>query len=234
MSMGNKKVAILQSNYIPWKGYFDLINMVDEFIVYDDVQYTKNDWRNRNRIKTRNGIEWITIPVYNAALGQKIRDTKIADSKWNRKHWKKLQVNYARSASFEELKDDIEEKYMKIDCVFLTDINLSFIQFINSILGIKTKISFSSDYDYKGNNKNERLVDLLKSSKADIYYSGPSAKDYIDEELFNNENIEIQWMDYSGYPEYKQLYPPFEHGVSIIDLIFNTGINASKYMKSFC
>jgi len=232
MSMSNKKVAILQSNYIPWKGYFDLINMVDEFIIYDDVQYTKNDWRNRNGIKTRNGIEWITIPVYNAALEQTIRDTKIADSRWNRKHWKKIQVNYARASFFKDMKEMFEEMYMTIDSSFLSDINHSFIVFINSILGIKTKISFSSDYNYTGNDKNERLLDLLKSSNADIYYSGPSAKKYIDLELFNGENIDIRWMDYSGYPEYEQLYPPFEHAVSIIDLIFNTGAKADKYMKS--
>ena len=227
-SKKEKKVAILQSNYIPWKGYFDIINSVDEFILYDEVQYTKNDWRNRNKIKTPDGLLWLTIPVYHS-LSQKINEIKISDKIWGKKHWKTISQNYSKAKYFKEYKD-IFEKLYNIEEEYLSIINYNFIIEINKILNIKTKISWSTDYKLV-QGKTERLVDLCRQSGATEYISGPSAKDYINEELFHNENIKIKWIDYSGYPEYKQLFPPFEHGVSVIDLIFNEGINAINYMK---
>jgi len=223
-----KKVAILQSNYIPWKGYFDIINSVDEFILYDDMQYTKNDWRNRNRIKAPDGLLWLTIPVYHS-LSQKINETKISNKTWGKKHWKTISQNYSKAKYFKEYKD-IFEKLYNIEEEYLSIINYNFIIEINKILNIKTKISWSTDYKLV-EGKTERLVDLCRQSSTTEYISGPSAKDYINEELFYNENIKIKWIDYSGYLEYKQLFPPFEHGVSIIDLVFNEGINAINYMK---
>jgi len=225
-----KRVAVLQSNYIPWKGYFDIIGGVDEFIFYDDVQYTKNDWRNRNRIKTPRGSEWLTIPVFQKNLGQKIIETKTASSNWRRKHWKTIQVNYARSPYFKTFKDVFEELYLHSSETQLSKINEAFIRTINTVLGITTELKWSGDYRLKG-DKNERLVSLLKQADADIYISGPSARNYLDEALFREENIAIEWMDYSGYPEYYQPYPPFDHFVSIIDLIFNQGHEATLYMK---
>ncbi|OFX88778.1 MAG: hypothetical protein A2W99_04735 [Bacteroidetes bacterium GWF2_33_16] len=226
-----KKIAILQSNYIPWKGYFDIINSVDEFIIYDDVQFTKNDWRNRNKIKTNQGIKWITIPVYNS-INKKIRETKITNKKWNINHWNNLETNYSKAKHFVEFKDIIKELYLNCNSEYLSEINFYFIQNINDILGIKTKLSWSWDYNLV-NGKTERLVDLCKQSNATFYLSGPSAKNYINDSLFKNENIKLLWMDYSGYPEYNQLFPPFEHGVSILDLIFNEGKNANTFLKSF-
>src|SRR4051812_22240537 len=108
-----KKVAILQSNYIPWKGYFDLINMVDEFIIYDDVQYTKNDWRNRNKIKTPNGLLWLTIPTRQLSLSQKIIDTQIADNHWNKKHLSTIKQFYSKAPFYKLYQSFIEELYMK-------------------------------------------------------------------------------------------------------------------------
>jgi len=227
-----KKIAILQSNYIPWKGYFDMINMVDEFILYDEVQYTKNDWRNRNQIKTSQGIQWLTIPVRQKNLEQKIKDTTIINKKWNIKHWRTISQNYAKAKYFKEYKDIFEELYLSCDEEYLSKINYKFITAINEMLGIKTKIRWSSEFDLI-DGQTEKLLGICKDCNADVYISGPAAKDYFNEELAKKENIQVEWMDYSGYEDYEQLHPPFEHGVSILDLIFNEGSNATKFMKSF-
>lgn len=227
-----KKIAILQSNYIPWKGYFDMINMVDEFIIYDDVQYTKNDWRNRNKIKTKQGIQWLTIPVRQENLEQKIKDTKIVDKKWNIKHWSSISQNYSKAEHFKEYKEIFENLYLNCKEEYLSEINYKFILTINEILGIKTNIRWSSEFELR-DGQMERLIGICKDCNTDIYLSGPAAKDYFDETLAKRNNIEIEWMEYSNYSEYNQLHTSFEHGVSILDLIFNEGAMASKFMKSF-
>ena len=230
--MDNKKVAILQSNYIPWKGYFDIINTVDEFILYDDVQYTKNDWRNRNQLKTPNGKLWITIPIHQKKLGQKINETLVVNDIWRKKHWKTIIQNYSMAKYFDDYSELFEKLYLGSNEKLLSNINYRFIVAICRVLGIKTKISWSMDYNLV-EGKTERLVDICKQTGADEYISGPSAKGYIDEDFFKESGIKLRYMDYSGYPEYNQLFPPFEHAISIIDLIFNEGPNAQKYMKSF-
>jgi len=228
-----KRVGVVQSNYIPWKGYFDLINLVDEFILFDDMKYTRRDWRNRNKIKTPDGPMWLTIPIQvKGKYFQKIRETVISDPGWNRRHWKSVVHNYSRAKHFHAYKDLFEDLYLGSDERFLSQINYRFLTAICQILGINTKLSWSMDYRLI-EGKTERLVDLCKQAGATEYLSGPTAKDYIDEELFRNEGILLRYMDYSGYAEYNQLFPPFEHHVSIIDLIFNEGPNAPKYMKSF-
>jgi len=228
-----KKIAIIQSNYIPWKGYFDIINSVDEFILFDDVQYTIRDWRNRNRIKTSKGVQWLQIPVkVKGKYFQKIKDTKIADKKWGEKHWKTLKYNYSRAPFFNQLKDIFEELYLNSTEQYLSEINLKFITAINKLLGITTKLSWSDDYRFV-QGKTVRIVDLCKQTRATQYLSGPSAKNYIDESLFKQAQIKVVWMDYAGYPTYKQRFPPFIHKVSILDLLFNTGHNATRFMKSF-
>lgn len=227
-----KKIAILQSNYIPWKGYFDIMGSVDEFIIYDEMQYTKNDWRNRNKIKTTNGLIWLTIPVKIEKLNQKINETRIADNKWYIKHKNSLQTNYGKATKFKECKDfifNIYEQASRLD--YISEINYTFLNEINKFLKISTKISFSTDYNI-GDGKTERLINICKQSNSNIYLSGPSAKNYIDEALFTKNNINLEWFDYIGYKEYEQLHPPFEHGVSILDLIFNTGEDAYKYLKN--
>ena len=232
-TLPTKKVAIVQSNYIPWKGYFDLINLVDEFILFDDMQYTRRDWRNRNVIKTAAGTKWLTIPV--AVKGnyfQKIEDTVISDPGWAKRHWQSIVYSYARARHFQTYRQTFETLYLATNEKFLSLINYRFLSAICQILSIDTKISWSHDYHADG-AKTERLVDLCKQAGAGIYISGPSARAYIDEALFEREQIELQYIDYSGYPEYGQLFPPFAHQVSIIDLIFNEGPDATKYMKSF-
>jgi hypothetical protein len=228
-----KKVAIVQSNYIPWKGYFDLIHMVDEFVLYDDMQYTRRDWRNRNCIKTPNGLEWLTIPVdVKGKYFQKIRETRVSDPDWTKSHWKTLSHNYAKAACFAQFRELFEELYLGCREELLSRINLRFIDAICRILGIDTKLSWSMDYELV-DGKTERLVGLCKSTRATHYVSGPSARDYMDERLFEQEGIAVSYIDYSGYPEYAQLHGAFEHGVTILDLIFNQGRNASRFMKSF-
>lgn len=229
----SKKLATVQSNYIPWKGYFDLINSVDEFILLDDVQYTKRDWRNRNRIKTANGLMWLTIPVdTKGKYYQEIRDTVISDSKWNHNHWRSITHNYSGAKYFDNYRDVFENLYLGLNEKFLSRVNYRFLKVICDILNIDTKLSWSMDYQL-GEGKTERLIGLCKQTGSTEYISGPSAKGYINEDLFEREGIVLQYMDYSGYPKYRQLYPPFEHAVSIIDLIFNEGPKAKKYMKSF-
>jgi WbqC-like protein family len=229
----SQSVAILQSNYIPWKGYFDVINMVDEFILFDSAQYTRRDWRNRNRIKTRTGPAWLTIPVVvKGRYLQAIQETEIEDPSWNEHHWKTLVHNYARATHFGAYRDRFEELYLDCKETLLSQINYRFLVGICEILGIKTRFSWSAEYpEIEG--KTERLVGWCKQLKATEYLSGPAAKGYIDESLFVEAGIALRYMDYSGYPEYAQLYPPFDHTISIIDLIFNEGPNATRYMKSF-
>lgn len=229
-----KKVAILQSNYIPWKGYFDIINLVDEFILYDDMQYTRRDWRNRNQIKTVDGVKWLTIPVDSKGkFFQKINETKVSDHKWAEAHWKAICLNYAKAPYFKTYEPLFEELYRKAgEMEYLSHINHLFLTEICKLLGIDTKITWSSDYTL-ADGKTERLAELVKSAGGSYYLSGPAAKDYIVDEVFENAGIELEYMDYSGYPEYPQLHGEFTPNVSVLDLLFMTGPDAPKYMKSF-
>ncbi|MCD7946251.1 MAG: WbqC family protein [Clostridiales bacterium] len=228
-----KKVAILQSNYIPWKGYFDLINMVDEFIIYDDVQYTKNDWRNRNIIKTFDGVKWITIPVYHQNIDQLIKDTVIKDVRWPQKHLNMLRMNYSRAPYFKQYLPWLEDLYHRAgELDHLSQINYLFMTEICQQLGIMTHISWCWDYP-RTEGKTNRLVELVKAAGGNYYLSGPAAKSYIETEQFVNAGVTLDYMDYSGYPEYPQLHGDFVHTVSILDLLFQEGPDAPKYMKSF-
>jgi hypothetical protein len=228
-----KKIVITQSNYIPWKGYFDGINMVDEFVIYDDMQYTKRDWRNRNMIKTPQGTQWLSIPVdVKGKFFQKIKDTRISDKSWAKDHWKTIAFNYAKAQHFKEFKEPFEQLYNKIDFDFLTDVNEAFIKLICDTLGIKTEMKRSSEFELK-EERTERLLDICLKENATDYYSGPAAKAYMNEALFNEKGVNVHYFDYSGYPEYRQLYGEFTHAVTVLDLIFNEGPNATNFMKSF-
>jgi len=230
--MNLKKVAISQSNYIPWKGYFNNIKMVDEFVLYDDMQYTKRDWRNRNKIKTPNGLKWLTIPVeVKGKFYQKINETIISDKNWNHKHLNILKNNYTKAKCYNEVINFIEELYKTSTQSYLSEINYHFLSKICNFLEIDTKISFSSDYKLLKEDKTEKLVDLCLQLEASEYYTGLAAKNYMDVALFEKENIKVFYFDYSNYPEYSQLYGKFEHQVSILDLIFNEGKAAVNFLK---
>jgi len=229
-----KTVAIVQSCYIPWKGYFDLINLVDEFILYDDRQFTRRDWRSRNRIKTAQGATWLTIPVaVKGRYHQRIDETVVADPEWAARHWKTLVHSYSAAPSFHEYATTIQELYQRASREgHLSRINRSFIDGVCEILGIESVRSWSTDYEAVG-ERTERLVSLCQASGADRYLSGPRGRDYIDEAAFEGAGIQLEYADYAGYPEYEQIHPPFEHAVTILDLIFHVGSDAPRYMKSF-
>ncbi len=230
-----KRVAILQSSYIPWKGYFDIIASVDEFILYDDAQYTRNDWRNRNRIKTRTGTAWLTIPVlFKGRFGQKICEAEIGDPRWAARHWKSLQTYYARADCFQAVAPTIRSLYERTAGErSLSRVNEMFLHALCGLLGIATRISRSSDYEILG-DRTDRLVHLCEQAGATEYLTGPSARAYLEEDRFVARGITVRWMSYAGYPEHRQLYtPPFIHEVSILDLLFNVGPDeAGRYMLS--
>lgn len=229
----SRRVAILQSNYIPWKGTFDLIHQVDEFILFDDMQFTVRDWRNRNRIKTPKGAEWLTIPVETADGGrQRIADVRTSGDHWRRTHWKTILQNYARAPYFREHAPRFEALYLGEGERCLSRINHRFLAAICEVLDIRTRITWSMDYSLE-DGRTERLVDLCRQAGADEYLSGPAARAYIDPGCFEAAGIQLCYIEYGGYPEYHQLFPPFVHEVTVLDLIFNEGPDATRYMKSF-
>ena len=228
-----KRVAIVQSCYVPWKGYFDLINSVDEFILYDDRQYTRRDWRNRNKIKTPHGPLWLTIPV--AAKGrytQRIDETQISEPSWAERHWKTISNNYETAPFFSDNQDWLESLYLSSNDDLLSQVNRRFLDEICGRLGISTRLTWSTTYQV-GGSATERLVALCRAAGATHYLSGPTAREYISPERFEEVGIELEYFDYSGYPEYHQLYPPFDHAVTVIDLILSVGPEARRFMKSF-
>jgi hypothetical protein len=226
---GTRRVAILQSNYIPWKGYFDIVHDVDLFIFYDDLQFTTRDWRTRNRVKTQNGAEWMTIPAGNDR-NRLICEVTLADDTWQAKHWRMLQQNYGRCAHFHRYKDYLESVYLGRRWTHLSELNQSLIRHIShEFLGIRTDFADSRAWSVRG-QKLDRLLDLVVQSGATHYLSGPAAKDYIEPARLEQAGVALEWKNYAGYPEYPQRFPPFEHGVSILDLLFNTGPEAPQFI----
>jgi hypothetical protein len=221
----------VQSSYIPWKGYFDLIRAADEFILLDDVQFTKRDWRSRNRIKTKDGLAWLTIPVHNKGRYQQlIADTTISDPGWSERHWQTIHSAYARTPFFDTYAPRVKSVYEHPPSDRLSDVNRSLIETMCQLLEITTPITWSSEY-HPVEGRNERLIDLCVKAGATEYLSGPSARGYMDEAAFARAGVTVHFVDYSGYREYPQPYPPFEHAVSALDLLFCTGPDASDYLK---
>lgn len=232
-----RTAAVIQSSYIPWKGYFDQINMADVFVFYDDVQFTKEDWRTRNRIKTPQGPLWLTIPC-GEDQSRRVCDVRIESSHWQRKHWKSIAQNYRKAQWFTEFAGLFEAMYMEREWRWLSELNQTFIRTISEeLLGIDTEFRDSREFDLPdGLQKENRWLVLLERLGANRLIAGPRAKDYLDEAAqarVAESGVELVWMDYSGYPEYDQLYPPFVHEVSIIDLVMNQGPRATDFMLSF-
>jgi len=222
-------VAVLQSNYLPWKGYFDIIADVDLFIFYDDVQFTKNDWRNRNLVKTRSGTSWITVPV-GPAIHRRICDVTIPDGRWAKAHWKTLSQSYARAQHFAHYREFFESVYLGRTWKFLSELNQHLITAIaRDFLGVAARFEDSRSYALEG-QASERLLTLLQSAGARTYVSGPSARGYLDETAFRRAGIEVAYKSYEGYPQYPQLHPPFDHRVSIVDMLFNLGPQTPHYI----
>ena len=223
-----KRVAILQSNYIPWKGYFDIIHDVDEFIFHDDLQYTAQDWRNRNRIKTAAGLRWLTIPV-GGREDRLICEVELPSSGWARTHWNRIEAAYARAPHFETYRPLFEDVWLGRAWRRLSDLNQHLIRTIARELGIGARFRDSRELVLR-ERKQERVLEILASVGASTYVSGPAARAYIESARFAAAGVQLVWKDYTGYPEYPQFHAPFEHRVTILDLLFHTGPDAPAYI----
>jgi hypothetical protein len=226
--VSGKRVAIVQSSYLPWKGYFDIVHDVDEFIFLDEVQYTVRDWRNRNRIKTAHGSQWLSVPVGDDRK-RLIHEVKPVDATWQIKHWKSIVGAYGRAPYFSLYRDFFEEIFMKTRWDSLSHFNQTTTRRIaHELLGLPTRFVDSRQFEGRG-SKLELILSLLQEAGATSYLSGPSALDYLDAARFEERSIELRIKQY-GYPTYPQLHPPFVHEVSVIDLLFNTGPAAASYI----
>ena len=231
-----KKVVITQSNYLPWRGYFELLRSADEVVLLDSVQYTRRDWRNRNRIKTAQGVQWLTVPVeVKGRYLQTIDETRIADPRWSRNHVRAIEVAYRNAAHYDEVAPWLFGLLASVsDEPLLTTVNERTIRAICDRLAIPSTIRRCTELIARetlaGMQASERLVALAKAAGADCYLSGPAARDYLDAGLFQTAGIAVEWMSYEGYPPYPQLWGGFEPRVSIVDLLLNAGPQAPRYL----
>ena len=225
-------VVILQPSYIPWRGYFDQICRAELFIFYDDVQYDKHGWRNRNQIKSLQGKQWLTIPVHSAGVtqGVQIKDVKIDWSKpWAKNHLKALTISYNKAPYFKKYLPLVEGFYNRRDDSIADFTVETTIALARELSISHTRFMRSSELAGIDGRRTERLIQILKRVGATHYISGPSARDYIEQNQFEAAGITLEYMTYD-YPEYPQLHPPFDSQVSILDLLFMTGEEAPKYI----
>ncbi len=215
--------VILQPGYLPWLGFFEQLYRSDAFVVYDDVQYDKEGWRNRNRIKTAKGVQWLTVPVLASFSDRSlIKDVKI-DNKinWRKKHLFSISQNYSKAPFFKDYIGVFEEAYSK-EWDKLIDIDNHFIIKLAQSLGITDKkIVKSSEFSARG-DRTTRLINICKQLGADMFYEGALGRNYLDEDSFIAEDIRIEFQDYK-HPQYNQLYGDFISHLSVIDLLFNHG-----------
>lgn len=226
------KCVILQPSYIPWRGVFEQIFKADVFVFYDDVQYDKHGWRNRNRIKTHQGGQWLTIPVHSKGVvieSIPIYQVEIAwEQPWAERHWRAIQQAYSKAPYFKEYAPWLEEVYQRRPNR-LADFTIPLTVEIACRLGIRhTRFLRSSELNASG-QKTDRLIQILTGLGATHYISGPSARSYIEEDKFRAAGIQLEYMEYN-YPDYPQLYPPFDPQISILDLLFMTGPHAPDYI----
>jgi hypothetical protein len=220
--------AIHQPQYLPWIGYFDKIDRADVFIVLDNVQYKKNEWQNRNRIRTSQGWQWITVPVL-YKYPDKINIVKVNNTvDWRRKHVNALVSNYSRAGYFKTYFDFFEETFSH-DWEYLADINIRVIQYLNNALGINKEIILASKLS-ASEEPNERLIDICRHVQADTYLSGKDGAKYMNLEKFAQANIKVLFQDFH-HPVYSQLYPTFEPFMSVIDILFNHGPQSLKIIR---
>lgn len=218
-------VVILQSNYIPWRGYFDLISRANLFVFHDDLQYTKGDWRNRNQIRTPSGNQWLSVPV-GQSQSRLICEVEISDPTWQKQHFDKIYNSYHRAPHFDAMLPFLEQNYLSTNWTTLTELNQSLIKEISGkYLGLDTEFLDSRTLELS-EKKGERVLEILAKTGAEKYVSGPSAMNYLSQEMFLASSIELEWIDYSDYVQYPQIHSPFDDRVSIVDLIANTGHDA--------
>ena len=222
------KAAIIQSSYIPWKGYFDIIHDADVFVFLEDVQYTKGSWRNRNKVKTPAGVKWLTVPTV-GGIHQQIRETRIDYHRdWADKHKKTIYYSYSPCEYFASYKDDILGIFDRpFDTI--SDLNIYAIKKLSSLLGLDREFLNSCDLKVEG-RKDDKVIGICRKVGADHYISGPAARDYITDEKFEKAEIRLEYKSYDSYPEYGQRWGEFDHFISIIDLLFNCGEKAPYYI----
>lgn len=224
------RVGIIQSCFIPWRGYFDFIASVDLFIFHDDLQYTKGDWRNRNKLKTPKGTEWLTVPVSYRQVSQLIQDTPIDHSTdWATKHLHRWQANY-RAAPYLDVVLELLSGLGSEQDLTISQLNIRQIRRICAFLGIHTPMRLSSELAVDG-HKTERLIALLKKVGASSYLSGPSADAYLDKDAFRRHGIRLEYKSYD-YEPYPQLWGAFDGAVSVLDLIANLGPESRNHLRS--
>jgi hypothetical protein len=223
------KVAILQSNYLPWRGYFDLIRQADVFVFLDSVQYTRRDWRNRNKIITPAGLHWLSVPVH-GSRGLCVNQVQIDNSiPWQKKHYHTLCQYYKRSDCFTELHPWLREVYLGSRWTMLSELNKYLICWISDYLGIQTQFVPDTQFVVTP-DKNQRLADIVQELGGTVYLTGPSALAYLDIELFHSRGIGVEVMHYSQYPTYQQFWGITEPKVSIIDLLLHKGKDSLPYI----
>ena len=204
------KIAILQSNYLPWTGVFELINSVDKFVFYDNVQFTKQDWRTRNRIKTNNENLWLSVPIQRQKLKTNIIDIQICNEvNWKKKHYKSFYQYYSKSKHFNQYRHLLD--FYLLDWEYLYELNRYITEKVSRTLGINTEFYYSEDFKLSG-NPTEKIIQVVNQLGGDIYVSGQAARNYIDESLFSDIKLE--------YVEYKT-----ENKFTVLDNIFNSGID---------
>lgn len=231
-----RTVVITQSNYLPWRGWFDMARQADALVLLDSVQFTRRDWRNRNRIKTAQGPQWLTVPVeVKGRFDQAVDETRIADRRWVARHLAAIAGAYARAAHFDAEFPGIEAMLRAVEGeALLTRVNEALTRALFARLGIATALLRDSDLlpraALPAMDPSERLAALAEATGATRYLSGPAARAYLDPAPFARRGIEIVWMDYGGYPEYPQPWGAFEPAVSVVDLILNTGPEAARLL----
>lgn len=225
------KVAMMQPNYIPWKGIFDLIHKVDKFVFYDDVQYTVRDWRNRNVIPTQSGMTWLTVPVLTKGKREQlIKDVIINQNEnWQKKHFKTLSLNYKKAPHFSKFRWLLEDFYLTKTWENLSDLDIYTTKKLCEVLKINVEFYKASDFNCTGKKDGEKVIKLCKELGCDYFINGPTSKSFMNMELFRDQHIQLDYIEYT-YPEYTQLVTPFSHNVSILDLLFNTGDDAPYYI----
>jgi hypothetical protein len=232
--MSDKTLVILQSNYIPWKGYFDLMAIADEFLLFDEVQFTKNDWRNRNRIVLAGRLHWLTIPIRTAGqFGMAIERAEVSGRDWARAHWETLQQAYRRAPHFTFVAPALDEAYQaagKLDR--LTEINELFLRVLAALLGVQTPILHAAIVPRQTDDPTQRLLEVCRARKATAYVSGPAARAYLDPTAFERAGIKLYYANYAGYPLYGQNCEPFHHGVSVVDMLMQCGPQARSHLKA--
>lgn len=224
------RAAIIQSCYAPWRGYFDFIASVDLFVFYDDVQYSKGSWRNRHKLKTEDGIKWLTVPVH-VNLGMRIDQVRIAhDSRpWQHEHSQAMHGALGTAPYFEQAAALWNEVVWCRDA-YLSALNTRLTRAICKYFGISTALAHSSEFETFGRGT-DRLIKMLTAIGATTYVSGPNAKAYLDETLFLEAGIRLEYKTYS-YRPYPQLWGDFVDGVTVLDLIANCGPESIRYLKS--